>query len=101
RLDRRVADDGLEILGMRFTGDRLCPPERFDELERRYGDRFLRIDIDSSPGNPWGYPLWAHSVLTVHYDDAPDTPTRRAWETMLTFLRRRLNDNDEPKGTTA
>ncbi|RMF15766.1 MAG: dienelactone hydrolase, partial [Candidatus Dadabacteria bacterium] len=32
RLDRRVADDGLEILGMRFTGDRLCPPERFDEL---------------------------------------------------------------------
>lgn len=82
----RAKNEGVPLLAMRFTGDVLCPPERFDELQRVFGDRFRRIDIDSSIGNAEGNPPWAHSVLTVHYNDAPEHSTRLAYETMRAFF---------------
>jgi dienelactone hydrolase len=33
------------ILGIRYTGDRLCPNERFDRLTKEFGKRFHRLDI--------------------------------------------------------
>lgn len=87
---RRSQDENIPVLAMRFTGDRMCPPERFDEMARVFGDRFRRIDIDSGWGNAAGNPPWAHSVLTVHYRDDPEHPTRQAYDTMVQFFRERL-----------
>lgn len=87
----RAKNNNIPILGMRFTGDVLCPPERFEELQRVFGDKFRRIDIDSSIGNSEGNPPWAHSVLTVHYNDAPDHSTRLAYEAMRAFFRDQLS----------
>jgi dienelactone hydrolase len=33
------------ILGIRYTGDFRCPPQKFKRLVREFGDRFFRIDM--------------------------------------------------------
>ena len=89
RVRERVAG-GTCVLGLRFTGDRASPPERFDRLRAELGDGFIAVELDSSPGNPYGHRRGAHSVLTEDLDDRPGTPTRQALDTVLDFLRERL-----------
>lgn len=86
----RARDDDLCVLGLRFTGDRLVPAERFASLRRHLGDRFIGVEIDSSKGNPWGHRPAAHSVLTEDLVDEPGQPTREALEQVLDFLDDRL-----------
>jgi dienelactone hydrolase len=86
----RVRDEGLCVLGLRFTGDRLSPPERFAHLREALGDGFVAVEIDSSPGNPWDLPSQAHSVLTEHLVDREGHPTRDALDRVLALFRDRL-----------
>ena len=88
-VQRRTTED-LCIMGMRFSGDSKSPAERFTRLREVLGDKFIGVEIDSSPGNPWGYKKSAHSVLTEDYSDKATSPTRRALEELLTFLASRL-----------
>ena len=60
------ADAGVCVLGLRFTGDKLVPAERFETLRRVLGDGFVGVEIDSSKGNTEGIVANAHSVLTEH-----------------------------------
>lgn len=89
-LRSRTAAADLRILGLRFTNDRGCPPERFGTLRREFRDGFESIEIDSSPGNPAGIAPSAHCVLTVSLVDEPGHPTRAALERTLEFLAERL-----------
>jgi hypothetical protein len=86
----RTEDEDLCVLGLRFTGDRMVPAERFATLRRELGDRFVGVEIDSSPGNPWGHRRLAHSVLTEDLVDEPGQPTHDALEQVLGFFRERL-----------
>ncbi len=86
----RVKSENLCVLGLRFTNDRLCPAERFDSLRRRLGGNFRAIEIDSSPGNEWGFAPTAHSVLTEELVDEPGHPTRAALDELLGLFRSRL-----------
>lgn len=83
-------EEGLCVLGLRFTGDRLVPRERFERLREELGDRFVAVEIDSSPGNQHGIPKLAHSVLTEHFVDEPGNPTRDALDRVLELFRDRL-----------
>ncbi len=87
---RDRARSGVSVLGLRFTHDRVVPPGRFERLRAELGERFEAIEIDSGPGNPWGIPRRAHSVLTVDLVDEPGHPTRAALERVVAFLRERL-----------
>ena len=87
---RRRAAAGCGVLGLRFTRDPLCPPERFARLREELGDGFRAIEIDSSPGNPWGIPRTAHSVLTLDLVDEAGHPTREALDRVLALFRERL-----------
>lgn len=87
---RRVADDGCKVLGLRFTGDPMCPPERFDSLRRELGDGFEGIEIDSSKGNPHGIPSDAHSCVTRHLVDEEGHPTKAALDRVMGFFAERL-----------
>jgi dienelactone hydrolase len=89
RVKERVAD-GVCVLGLRFTGDSFVPAERFQRLKDELGDGFVAVEIDSSKGNPHGYPRTAHSVLTEHLVDEPGDPTRDALEKVLDLFRERL-----------
>lgn len=82
----------LTVLGLRFTGDKLAPPERFATLRRVLGDRFVGVEIDSSEGNPWDHAAKAHSVLTDDLVDEEGQPTRDALDQVLDLFRSRLLD---------
>lgn len=87
---KRRTNEGLCVMGMRFTGDKVAPAERFQRLRDELGENFVSVEIDSSQGNPWGYKKAAHSVLTEDYSDAEGSPTRQALEDLLTFFTTRL-----------
>jgi hypothetical protein len=89
RVKERV-DDGICVLGLRFTGDRLAPEERFTRLREELGDGFVAVEIDSSPGNEFGIKKSAHSVLTDDLVDEPGHPTRDALDRVLSLFRVQL-----------
>jgi len=94
RVKERVRNDGVCALGLRFTGDRLVPAERFQRLREELGDGFIGVEIDSSPGNPYGLRRIAHSVLTEDFVDEPGHPTRQALDQVLDHLTTRLLPGD-------
>jgi dienelactone hydrolase len=81
---------GQCLLGLRFTGDKAVPPERFQRLRDELGDRFIAVEIDSSPGNAHDIRKGAHSVLTEDLVDEPGHPTQAALEQVLAFFQERL-----------
>jgi dienelactone hydrolase len=87
---RQCAARDLTVLGLRFTHDKVSPPERFARLREELGERFVGVEIDSSPGNPYDNPSSAHSVLTEHLVDRPGHPTRDALDKVLAMFRDRL-----------
>ena len=89
RVKERVAA-GVCVLGLRFTGDKASPPERFAALRELLGDGFVGVELDSSAGNRHGHRNGAHSVLTEDLDDRPGTPTREALDQVLDLFRTRL-----------
>lgn len=90
-LKRRVEDEGLRVLGMRFSHDMLSPVERFDSLREALGEGFEAIEIDSGPGNAHGIPRIAHSVVTNDLVDRPGHPTRDALDRLLAYFDERLH----------
>lgn len=91
KVKKRCAE-GQKVLGLRFTHDALVPPERFETLRRELGDAFEAIEIDSGPGNRWGFKRKAHSALTNDLVDEAGHPTREALDRVLAFLREKLLD---------
>ena len=81
---------GLEVIGLRFTGDKLVPAARFEFLRRELGDAFVAIELpdhaaNPDPSNP------PHSVLTEHLIDQEGEPTRDALDRVLDLFRTRLD----------
>jgi dienelactone hydrolase len=93
RLQDRATTEGLRVLGLRFQGDPLCPPERFESLRRDLGEAFEGIEIPSEAGNPEGNQP-AHSVLTTDLIDAEGEPTRAALDRVLGFLHEELTEDN-------
>lgn len=57
----RRADEGCQVLGLRFAGDRMVGT-RFDTLRDRLGDAFIAVELPSSSPRD-------HSVLTEQRDE--------------------------------
>jgi len=87
---KRTASEGLSVLGLRFTHDKAVPRARFETLRRELGDAFEGVEIDSSPGNPFGIKRGAHSVLTNDFVDEEGHPTREAYERVVSFFKQHL-----------
>lgn len=87
---KQRTQEGLCVLGLRFTEDPLSPPERFETLRRELGDAFEEIEIPSGTVPDAAGPLGPHSVLTEDLIDEEGHPTRAARERVLAFLRQQL-----------
>ena len=87
-------DDGLCVLGVRFSNDKKSPAERFARLRAELGENFIGVEIDSSPTNPSGIRTSAHSVFTEDLDDTMGSPTRAALDQVLDFFATRLGVDD-------
>ena len=86
----RTRTDGLCVLGLRFSHDRMSPADRFTTLRGQLGDAFEVIELDSGPSNPDGYRTMAHSVLTRDLREDPPNSALKARERTVEFLRRHL-----------
>ncbi|MCZ6783998.1 MAG: dienelactone hydrolase family protein [Proteobacteria bacterium] len=86
---KKRARQGCGVLGMRFTGDPNCPPERFERLREELGDGFEGIEIDSNQIETRGIGP-AHSVVTTELVDEAGHPTRQALDRVLALFRERL-----------
>jgi len=87
---RRTSDDGLCVIGLRFTNDPLVPAERFASLRAEFGDAFIGVEIDSSKGNAHGFGIRSHSVLTAEFRPDPEHPANQAHELVLDHFRKKL-----------
>jgi dienelactone hydrolase len=87
---KRTENEGLCVMGLRFSEDSIVPSARFATLRRRLGDAFEVIELDSKPGNPGGFGKSAHSVLTAEVRERPGHQALAARERVVAFLRERL-----------
>jgi dienelactone hydrolase len=83
----RFEKEDLSMIGLRFFGDSFVPDERFATYKREFGNRFEAIELDPKDAAPADMP--PHSVLTIHLDDRPGTPTKRAEERVIEFFKQR------------
>ena len=86
----RSLRDNIPTFGTRFTCDKKSPAQRFETIARALGENFKCFPIDSSPGNAYNIPASAHSVLTDHFVDEPEHPTRKVFDELIRFLHERL-----------
>jgi dienelactone hydrolase len=86
----RTRTDGLCVLGLRFSQDRMSPAERFTTLREQLGEAFEVIELDSRPGNADGYGRAAHSVLTRELREDPSSSTLMARARTVEFFREHL-----------
>jgi dienelactone hydrolase len=86
---KRLTDEDLTLMGLRFHGDPFIDDERFDMLKRTFGDRFEAIELKPEDARQ-GTGMAPHSVLTIHLDDEdPDGPTKKAERRVIEFFRER------------
>jgi len=76
RAVQRRAAEGCEVLGLRYTGDRLVG-DRFSTLRELIGDKFVSIELPSVKKSD-------HSVLTEQRDEA-------SVQRVLTFFKDKLH----------
>ncbi len=87
---RRMTQEDLSMIGLRFHGDPFLKDARFETLKAEFGERFEAIELDPKDARR-GTGMPPHSVLTVHLDDAnPDGPTKKAEARVIAFLGGRL-----------
>ena len=78
------------MLGLRFKGDRMSPPEKFETLRRELGDAFEGIELDDKDANPDSPAPRPHSCLTVDLVDKEGEPTMEAAKRVISFFQERL-----------
>lgn len=80
---------GLQVMGLRFDGDKLAPHDRFTFLRDALGDAFIGVELPDSAANPDAR-LPPHSVLTEHLIDEPGQPTHDTLVQVLDFFATKL-----------
>ncbi|MCA1654817.1 MAG: dienelactone hydrolase family protein [Sphingomicrobium sp.] len=86
---RRIRDEGLKLMGVRFTSDLLfCRAARFERLRREFGTAFEAVEVSGCAAKQ--HPEPPHSVLTIGLIDREGEPTREAVDKVIRFLSDRL-----------
>jgi dienelactone hydrolase len=86
---RRMDEEDLSVIGLRFFDDPFVPDARFDSLKSAFGERLEAIELDARDGRPDSR-MAAHSVITIHLkDDDPDGPTKKAEARVIAFFKER------------
>jgi dienelactone hydrolase len=87
---RRLEDEDLTMLGLRFRGDPYVPDARFEAYRTALGPRFEAVELDPKYAAPNPMMATPHSVLTLHLkDDDPDGPTKQTEQRVIAFFKQR------------
>ena len=86
-----LAARDVDVMGLRFEGDRLCRAARFDAIRDLIGEpRFKEHVIADKHGHPDGPLGFPHSVLTADLVDADDSVTKAKLGEVIRFLSERI-----------
>jgi len=85
---KRMAEEDLAMIGLRFHGDPFIKDARFEMLKREFGDRFEAIEIKPEDAQQ-GTGVTPHSVLTIHLREAGG-PTKDAEKRVIELFKERL-----------
>ena len=86
-----LAAQQVDVMGLRFAGDRLCKAARFDAIREVIGTaRFEEHVIDDAHRHPDGPLKYPHSVLTADLVDAEDSVTKEKLKQVVDFLSQRI-----------
>ena len=87
-----LQDRDVDVMGLRFSGDRLCKAARFDTMRQVIGaarfDEHVIADGHRNPNGPLKHP---HSVLTADLVDDDDGVTKQKLGEVVEFLRARIS----------
>ncbi|MGK7934479.1 MAG: dienelactone hydrolase family protein [Xenococcaceae cyanobacterium] len=104
------ANNGVPILALRFSDDKISPPNKFDTLRQEFGEAteviednaelcwkrnsaLETIEINSQPNNPYNLPQISHAVLTLGYSSESEHPANRVYQRVVEFLQSQLATN--------
>jgi dienelactone hydrolase len=87
-IKRRLEDEDLSVMGLRFRGDPFVPEERFVALKAMFGERFEAVELEASDAAHTGG-MAAHSVLTLHLRDEPGSVTKAVEARVIDFFKQR------------
>jgi dienelactone hydrolase len=82
---RRMQDEDLTMLALRYSSDTLVPDARFDMLRQEFGDRLEAIELGDEDAAP--APIPPHSVLTLHL--MPTGPSKATEDRVIRFFKER------------
>ncbi len=88
---RRLTEEDLSMIGLRFKRDELVPDARFELLKREFGGRFEAIELNDEDAKPAKRP--PHSVLTIHLRE--DGPTKAAEQRVIAFFKERTGAHSQ------
>ncbi|MES1989749.1 MAG: dienelactone hydrolase family protein [Pseudomonadota bacterium] len=81
---------GAKVLGLRFHGDKMSPPGKFEVLRRELGSAFEGIELEDKYANPESFGNQPHSVVTNDLIDKDGEPTKEAAKRVIAFFVERL-----------
>jgi dienelactone hydrolase len=101
---KQRAKNGVPILALRFSEDKISPSDKFKTLRQEFGEEtqviedsaalcwkrgvaLETIEINSQLGNPYNIPQNSHAVLTLGYNDDSAHPTNRVYRRVVEFLQ--------------
>ena len=104
------ANNGVPILALRFSEDKISPPDKFDTLRQEFGEAteviedsaelcwkrnvaLETIEINSKPNNPYNLPQISHAVLTLGYSSESGHPANRVYQRVVEFLQEQFATN--------
>lgn len=100
------AKQGVPILALRFSDDKISPPQKFETLRQEFGDTptvieeteelcwkrgeiLETIEVNSHCSNPFKISPFAHAVLTLGYREAGH-PAHRVFQRVIAFLQEQV-----------
>ena len=89
-ISRRMDDDDLDVLALRFAGDTYCRATRFAAFADALQDRFVARVLPDEAAGDYGWVGVPHSVVTTSLIDEEGEPTVAARDEILGFLADRL-----------
>jgi hypothetical protein len=101
--------NGVPILALRFSEDKISPPEKFVTLRQEFGTETETMEntaelcwkkgtvletmvVNSSPNNPYNIPQSSHAVLTLGYREQSH-PTNRVYQRVVEFLQDQFHNS--------
>ena len=103
------ANNGVPILALRFSEDKISPPEKFVRLRQEFGEEteviedstelcwkrgaaLETIEIKSQPGNPYNIAGNSHAILTLEYNSEQNHPANRVYQRVVEFLQEQFEN---------